>query len=78
MVYSWTRGHEIIYKKGNWYYVDTGELADYERPCKKCGRMPTKEGYDACLGYIENAISACCGHGVHDPILILKEGKLDN
>ena len=25
---------------------------------------PTKEGYDACLGYIEGAMSACCGHGV--------------
>lgn len=26
--------------------------------------MPTKEGYDACLGFIEGAKSACCGHGV--------------
>jgi hypothetical protein len=26
--------------------------------------MPTAEGYDACLGHIEDAVSACCGHGV--------------
>lgn len=29
--------------------------------------MPTKEGYDACLGYIKGAKSACCGHGIEEP-----------
>jgi hypothetical protein len=28
--------------------------------------MPTKEGYDACLGYLKNVIHACCGHGVQE------------
>jgi hypothetical protein len=36
----------------------------------KCGKMPTPEGYDACLGYIDGVISACCGHGVEKQILI--------
>ena len=27
------------------------------------GTHPTKEGYDACLGHIDGAIHACCGHG---------------
>lgn len=40
------------------------------RPCKRCGRMPTKEGYDACLGYIKGAKSACCGHGIEKPYIL--------
>ncbi len=57
------RGHPIIYVDGHWKYEDTGEIADYERPCTRCGEMPTKEGYDHCLGYIKGAKHACCGHG---------------
>ena len=30
----------------------------------RCGRYPTPEGYDACMGYISGASAACCGHGV--------------
>lgn len=36
----------------------------------KGGRMPIKEGYDACLGYIDGVKSACCGHGVGKPFLM--------
>lgn len=53
-------------------YSDTHTICDDSRPCKRCGCMPTKEGYDACLGHIEGATSACCGHGVNKPILIMK------
>lgn len=42
------------------------------RPCPKCDRPPTPEGYDACLGLIPGATSACCGHGVHEPILMME------
>ena len=67
--HSHRRGHEIESEDGEtWYYSDTGELADYERPCIRCGRMPTEEGYDACIGYVEGAWSVCCGHGVTEPI----------
>jgi len=64
MIYSYTRGWKIIWDKDEWIYADTGESADIERPCKRCGRPPTKEGYDACLGKIPGARNACCGHGV--------------
>jgi hypothetical protein len=37
--------------------------------------MPTKEGYDACLGYIEGAKSACCGHGVEEGYIVYKDKK---
>ncbi|MDD5016523.1 MAG: hypothetical protein PHO15_00310 [Eubacteriales bacterium] len=64
------RGHAIYFDEtaGVWKYSDTGAQADDSRPCKRCGRYPTKEGYDACLGYIEGVTSACCGHGVHGRI----------
>lgn len=65
MVLSHKRGWAIEYCNGAWIYQDTKEPIDKERPCKKCGRMPTSEGYDACIGYIKNARSVCCGHGVH-------------
>lgn len=63
---SYCRGHPICYRNGQWVYADDGQPIDGtpERPCPRCGRAPTTEGYDACLGYIPGAVSACCGHGV--------------
>lgn len=75
MITSHKRGHEIFYKNKKWYYSDDKSLADYDRPCIRCGRPPTKEGYDACQGHVEGATSVCCGHGVAEPILMMvKEG----
>lgn len=34
--------------------------------------MPTKEGYDACIGYVEGVKSACCGHGIEKSYTILQ------
>lgn len=31
--------------------------------CRACCLPPTKDGFDPCLGEIEGADSACCGHG---------------
>ena len=73
-VKSHLRGHEIKYSDGRWLYSDTGEEANYDRPCVKCGQMPTLAGYDACLGFIANADSACCGHGVSEPFIHLQKG----
>lgn len=70
MVTSHARGHDIYFDGNNWKYRDTNTIFDDSRPCKKCGKMPTVEGYDACLGYIEGATSACCGHGVEKPYVI--------
>ena len=63
MKYSYLRGHKIVWRNNKWFYVDTQEPADDSRPCIRCGKLPTKEGYDACLGK-----EGCCGHGINkDP-----------
>jgi hypothetical protein len=62
---SW-RGHEINQgADGAWVYLDGSAVKDDpNRACGKCGRPNTPEGYDACLGAIQGAINACCGHGI--------------
>jgi len=68
---SYDRGWPI-YRYGNrWFFEDTHEPIT-DRPCRRCGRKPTAEGYDACLGYIPGAVSACCGHGVTEPLILRK------
>ena len=76
MVSSYSRGHLIIYEGDKWLYADTKEIYDDSRPCKKCEEYPTKEGYDACIGYIKGAKFACCGHGAIEPY-VLKEQMAD-
>ena len=72
MVKSYSHGHEIYFDGNKWLYTDTDAAIDgQERPCKRCGQMPTREGYDACLGHIAGATSACCGHGVENPFVLL-------
>lgn len=61
---GYDRGHLVRWECGVGCYVDTGEPIDNKRPCPQCGKPPTPEGYDACLGHIAGATSACCGHGV--------------
>jgi len=70
---SYLRGWEIIFVDGYWVYADNYKLINKERRCKRCGKMPTKEGYDACLGKIEGASSACCGHGIENPYTVMKK-----
>jgi hypothetical protein len=69
-------GHTIIYVDDKWVWFDTLEEINDKtissHPCPKCGKPPTPEGYDACLGYINGAISACCGHGVENPYIIME------
>lgn len=67
-VKSYDRGYRTKLIDGIWYYIDTGLPVDEVRECVRCGKIPTPEGYDACLGYIEGVTSACCGHGVSEPI----------
>ena len=55
-----SRGHLICGDT----YCDTGESTSIERPCPRCGEMPTEEGHDACLGTLPGVVNACCGHGV--------------
>ena len=63
MATTYYRGHKIFFDGWNWRYCDTWEIIS-NRPCKRCNRPPTHEGYDACLGHIPGMFSACCGHGV--------------
>lgn len=70
MIKSHSRGWEIYFDGKDWRYSDNGKLYDDSRPCKRCGSIPTEEGYDACLGFIEGIKSACCGHGVEQPYTI--------
>ena len=70
MVKSNSRGWDIYHDGINWRYSDNDEIFDDSRPCKRCGKHPTKEGYDACLGYIKGATHACCGHGIEKGYVI--------
>ena len=80
MATSNSRGWEIYYDETekSWMYSDTKTKYDDSRPCKRCGRMPTPEGYDACLGYIEGVTSACCGHGVASDKYIRRSNEPNN
>ena len=67
---AYSRGW-AIYRYGNrWFYEDNDEPVDEKRPCKRCSKKPTSEGFDACMGRIPGAVSVCCGHGVTDPIIL--------
>ena len=74
MIITYARGHKIYFKDGEWFYFDNNEKWQDQRPCKKCGKFPTEEGFDYCLGYIKGATSPCCGHGIENPYII-KEGN---
>ena len=77
MATAYTRGHLIVWmpNERKWIYADTGESIEKERPCIRCNRLPTKEGYDACLGYIEGVSSACCGHGKEEEFIMRQVDK---
>lgn len=73
MITSYQRGHLIKFVNNEWLYVDNNTSIAIERPCVKCNLMPTLEGYDPCLGHIEGATSACCGHGVEDGFVVMEK-----
>lgn len=81
-VISYKRGYEIEWDGKQWIYSDTKEPIKYipydDRPCARCGRMPTPEGHDACLGHIDGVKSACCGHGVTKPFILYEDEPLIN
>lgn len=64
MVISFIRGQQVEYdaKINKWVYSDTKEPVTFDRQCKKCSKMPTSEGYDACLRHLPGVKNACCGH----------------
>ena len=63
MTRSKLRGHSIVYTT-EWLYADTlTPTAGNERSCGYCNKPNTSEGHDGCLGTLEGAMNACCGHG---------------
>lgn len=74
MVTSYSRGWKIKWENG-WKYMD-GETIKKNRPCKRCGKMPISNNEDACIGHIDGAISACCGHGVGHTFVLWENGIL--
>lgn len=75
---SHCRGNPVCYNftTNKWEYGDGVAFEDEpDRPCIRCGKKPTKEGHDACLGHIPGVKSACCGHGVSEPILMKEEDE---
>lgn len=70
-VKTYSKGWPVVYDGEKWVWEDSGiPVVDEERPCKRCGKIPTIEGYDACLGFIEGVTSACCGHGIKEPFIM--------
>ena len=55
--------------------IDNGlNPSEHIRECTKCGKLPTKEGHDACLGTLPGVVDACCGHGIKEAYIIFENG----
>lgn len=76
MATAYARGYKIYYHQtdGLWRYTDNNQPLDNNRACKRCGRKPLAEGYDACLGHIPRVVAACCGHGRDEYKYVMQEG----
>ena len=55
-------------------YLDGTFLGEGKKPCARCGRFPTAEGHDACLGVLDGVLNACCGHGSEDSAYVELRG----
>ena len=70
---SYIFGHPVIWdeKLNDWVWEDTKEpYSKRPKRCPQCSKLPTKEGYDPCIGEIPDAISVCCGHGIEDGYIV--------
>jgi hypothetical protein len=83
MVHSYVNGHRVFFYKDSEEIryedeevYDTFKSTDKPnfRPCPKCGKLPTKEGHDDCLGNLPGVMFACCGHGVKKGYIKFKNG----
>ncbi|KAF5051915.1 hypothetical protein DSECCO2_414030 [anaerobic digester metagenome] len=67
-------GTKIYWDGKCWRYADDNtKITNHDKPCPHCGRMPTKDGHDGCLGELESVISACCGHGRVESYVIVSD-----
>jgi len=79
MITAQEKGYLITYnvEDKQWVYVDTNEpTKDNPRPCKRCGKLSTQEGYDSCLGKLPGVINACCGHGSEEGYIMFENGVI--
>lgn len=70
---------EYDYDKKQFLYVDDGTVAvttHSERPCKKCNRLPTKDGHDPCIPNLPGVEFACCGHGETEGYIKFNDGQV--
>lgn len=73
------KGYPITYneEKKQWIYLDTKEpIEGNPRVCKRCGKSPTPEGHDSCLGTLPGVLNACCGHGYEDGYIMFENKVL--
>jgi len=72
VAYTYQRGHKIEFSTDakSWVYSNDLSSIEIERPCIRCGKLPTMLGHDSCLGHIEHVTSACCGHGIEKPFIM--------
>lgn len=80
-------GRDIYYNEDtmDWHFTDSDDIVkaddkvDYSyrqyQKCSHCGKYPTEEGYDSCLGHIDGADAACCGHGTDLGYIGMKDGR---
>lgn len=73
---TYKNGNVVFSKEGKWYYRDDGTEADYYKPCPNCGKMPTKEGHDACIANLPGVQNACCGHGRERGYIQFTDGRV--
>lgn len=83
------RGNPVARAGTGWVWADTGEPAEHWdehgtwRPCIQCGRTPQpcehgcQRRHDPCLGHIDGAASACCGHGIHQGYVLWPSQTID-
>lgn len=65
------RGWPVVIYAGerSWRWESDLRPMLYETPdCRHCGLSVQvgDDDYDPCLGHIDGAVGACCGHGVHE------------
>ena len=66
-------------RKTMWVYADTKEPVEGMAPhaCPKCGKNQTEEGYDPCIGFLQDdtIVATCCGHGIYPPYVVFSDGS---
>ena len=59
---------------GEWRYCDDDGLVHDLRLCPRCLCLRVVNGQDPCIANLPNVRSACCGHGVTFPYVVLNDG----